>query len=298
MRKLNQFRFLMVVAALLVVFISAGCRAEVEPSPGMTALPTDAPAAGTTTSPVETPLVSPLDTPAQPTEPSIDTPTPTTAPEEGQGEEPVVDVPRSAEAERMVSAAKADLAQRLGVLEEEILVRSIEEVEWRDGSLGCPQPGMSFIQVITPGFLVVLEVDGIEYEYHTDTQGSLVLCEEATVNEPPTVPGEIEPGLESLILEAKEDLSERLLIPIDEIEVLEARSVVWPDGSLGCPQPGMYYKQMPMDGVLIRLSVGGQVYEYHGGGSRTVFLCEQTLKIKPPPVGDLEIPPPPGSEDN
>jgi hypothetical protein len=298
MRKLYQFRFLMVAAALLVVFISAGCQAEAEPSTGTTVSPTDGPTVGTTTSPLESPLVSPLGTPVQPTEPSIDTPEPAAAPEEGEGEEPVVGAPRSAEAERMISAVKADLAQRLGVPEEEIVVRSIEEVEWRDGSLGCPEPGVSYIQVITPGFLVVLEVDGVEYEYHTDTRGSLVLCEEATVDDPRTVPGEIEPGLESLVLLAKEDLSERLSILIDEIEVLEARSVVWPDGSLGCPQPGMYYKQMPMDGVLIRLSVGGQVYEYHGGGSRTVFLCEQTLKIKPPPAGDLEIPPPPGSEDN
>ena len=79
--------------------------------------------------------------------------------------------------------------------------------------------------------------------------------------------------MENLVIQAREDLAHRLSIPIDQIEVLEARSVVWPDAGLGCPQPGMRYKQVQMDGVLIRLQANGQVYEYHGGGGRRLFLC-------------------------
>ena len=79
--------------------------------------------------------------------------------------------------------------------------------------------------------------------------------------------------MENLVIQAKEDLAHRLSMPIDRIQVLEARSVVWPDASLGCPQPGMRYKQVPVDGVLIRLKTDGQVYEYHGGGGRGLFLC-------------------------
>ena len=79
--------------------------------------------------------------------------------------------------------------------------------------------------------------------------------------------------IENLVIRAKEDLAHRLSMPIDQIEVLEARSVVWPDTSLGCPQPGMRYKQVQVDGVLIRLQANGQVYEYHSGGIRGLFLC-------------------------
>ena len=79
--------------------------------------------------------------------------------------------------------------------------------------------------------------------------------------------------IENLVIRAKEDLAHRLSMPIGQIEVLEARSVVWPDASLGCPQPGMRYKQVPVDGVLIRLQANGQVYEYHSGGGRGLFLC-------------------------
>ena len=56
--------------------------------------------------------------------------------------------------------------------------------------------------------------------------------------------------------------------------VLEARAVVWPDGSLGCPRPGVEYTQMVQEGVLIRLQLGVRIYAYHGGGSRLPELCE------------------------
>jgi hypothetical protein len=108
--------------------------------------------------------------------------------------------------------------------------------------------------------------------------------------------GPIEPGLDFLIAQAKEYLAQRLAIEPDRIEVLEARAVVWPDSSLGCPQPGMAYKQVPEDGVLIRLAVGDQSYEYHGGGGRDPFLCENLFPpLKNTPIKldpEIVIPPP------
>ena len=79
--------------------------------------------------------------------------------------------------------------------------------------------------------------------------------------------------IEDLVIQAKEDLADRLSISIDQIKVLEARSVVWPNAGLGCPQPGIRYKQVPVDGALIRLQTNGQVHEYHSGGGRGLFLC-------------------------
>ncbi len=80
-------------------------------------------------------------------------------------------------------------------------------------------------------------------------------------------------GLQKAVGQAKDDLSKRLAISPDMISLLEVSSVVWPDGSLGCPQPGMAYIQVQVDGLLIRLSAGGKTYEYHSGGERAPFLC-------------------------
>jgi predicted small lipoprotein YifL len=82
------------------------------------------------------------------------------------------------EAEEAVRLAREDLAERLSLVSEEIRLVSVKAMEWSDASLGCPQPGMMYAQVITPGFLVVLEAGGQQYEYHTDEGRFAVLCEE------------------------------------------------------------------------------------------------------------------------
>ena len=82
------------------------------------------------------------------------------------------------EAERAVQLAREDLAQRLNLSPDATRLVSVEAVDWPDTSLGCPQPGMMYAQVITPGFKVVLEAAGEEYEYHTDEGRFVVLCEE------------------------------------------------------------------------------------------------------------------------
>jgi hypothetical protein len=104
-----------------------------------------------------------------------------------------------------------------------------------------------------------------------------------------TTPTPPDPGLRMLVTQAREDLAGRISVTVDQIEVLEAEAVVWPDASFGCPQPGMRYKQVPTDGALIRLQAKGRVYEYHRGESRGLFLCERPLtapKDAPSP-GDL-----------
>lgn len=73
--------------------------------------------------------------------------------------------------------AAIDLAGAMNVDVGEVEVVTIEPVQWRDGSLGCPQPGRNYPAVITPGFRIILEVDGDQVEYHTNLDGTvLVQC--------------------------------------------------------------------------------------------------------------------------
>jgi hypothetical protein len=87
------------------------------------------------------------------------------------------------EACRAVELARDDLARRLGLALEVIQLVSVEAVDWLDTSLGCPEPGMMYAQVITPGFRIVLEAKGQTYEYHTDRSGQVVLCQTDGENE-------------------------------------------------------------------------------------------------------------------
>ena len=77
------------------------------------------------------------------------------------------------------------------------------------------------------------------------------------------------------VRQAIADLASTLALAEAEIEVVEASSVVWPDGSLGCPEPGMMYTQVTVEGIRIILRAQGQEYTYHGGGNQAPFLCEK-----------------------
>jgi hypothetical protein len=85
----------------------------------------------------------------------------------------------------------------------------------------------------------------------------------------------VDPALDGLVQAAIADLSGRLDVSAADIAVVSAAPVRWPDRSLGCPQPGMGYPQVSVDGARIELSTGGAVYAYHQGGARGPFLCEE-----------------------
>jgi hypothetical protein len=74
-----------------------------------------------------------------------------------------------------VDASVSALARQLGVDAGTITIVSVESKDWADTSLGCPEPGMMYAQVITPGFLVVLDAQGTTYQYHTDATGQQVV---------------------------------------------------------------------------------------------------------------------------
>ncbi len=78
--------------------------------------------------------------------------------------------------ESLIADARTDLEGRTAAASGEIRVKSTEEREWNDSSLGCPEPGMMYAQVITPGYLIVLEVNGQEFNYHA-SETSVKLCE-------------------------------------------------------------------------------------------------------------------------
>ena len=68
--------------------------------------------------------------------------------------------------------------RRTGADREAINVLRDEAVVWRDGSLGCPKPGMMYTQALVEGYWVVLEHDGKTYDYRAGNRGYFVLCDQ------------------------------------------------------------------------------------------------------------------------
>ena len=103
----------------------------------------------------------------------------TTAPPPTPVPTPQATAPVTPEAAAAVDAAKQDAAAHLGVNPDQLSVAQVDTRDWNDASLGCPQPGQMYSQVITPGFFIVITIGSRQLEYHTDTRAQVKLCRES-----------------------------------------------------------------------------------------------------------------------
>ena len=136
-------------ALAVLVTLGAGCGSTPEPD---------------TTSPEDTVSESPPSPESSPAKtPTSEKPTPTGPP------------PTEA-----VQEAVADLVGLLGIGASDIEVVLDEEVTWRDGSIGCAEPGKMYTQAVVAGRRVVLSARGMQYEYHSGGPRGLFHCEKPT----------------------------------------------------------------------------------------------------------------------
>ena len=68
----------------------------------------------------------------------------------------------------IVDRARADLARRLGLADEEISTQSIEQTDFPDAALGAPIEDEMSAQIITSGWRVHLKARGQTYEYRSN----------------------------------------------------------------------------------------------------------------------------------
>ena len=90
---------------------------------------------------------------------------PTEAPaNEAETEVPTVEPEQSLDTVEV--AVVKQLASNLGLKESDISVVSNETVEFSDSCLGITMQDVKCAQVTTPGRIVMLEANNIQYEYH------------------------------------------------------------------------------------------------------------------------------------
>ncbi len=123
--------------------------------------------------PVQTPNNQRTPTPTLPTEPTM--PKTTLSPE----------------LQEVAKNATAILVETMNISPEDVIIQDIQRVVWRDGSLGCPKPGMMYTQALTPGYLVQVKVKGEVRMVHMDERGRGVICS----SDHAKTPGAINPDM-------------------------------------------------------------------------------------------------------
>jgi hypothetical protein len=89
----------------------------------------------------------------------------------------------------------------------------------------------------------------------------------------------------ALLVEIVADAAERLGAAIVDVEVMQARAVTWPDGALGCPQPGIVYTQALVPGYWVVVEADERRLDYRVGRQGSFFVCEDATAAVPPGAG-------------
>jgi len=92
-------------------------------------------------------------------------------------------LPADPTAQERIQQATDDLTERLAISADQVEFIVYETVTWRDGSLGCPMPGMAYTQALQDGYRIQLQVGDQQYDYHGG-RGQPFLCESANKTDP------------------------------------------------------------------------------------------------------------------
>lgn len=213
------------MGALLVVVLVASACATLPPLTGGTPNPvsTSAPSTGATATP----------------------------PAQGEGSSSVNDLARQA------------LAQQLGVPVENIRVVSAGQVDWPNGCLGIQKPGMMCTDVIVPGYQIILEVDGKQYEVRTDLTGRQVAVA-------PTGSAGAAGQYPAAAQRARQQAAADLGLELGQVTIISAEATEWPDACLGQPEPTELCAQMITPGYRVTLDANG---------TQVVYRTDETGKL-------------------
>lgn len=158
--------------------------------------------------------------------------------------------------------AAETLAGELNINVNEIEVDTVRAVEWRDTSIGCPQPDQAYGQVITPGHKITLRVGGQFYFVH-ESRGRAFVCKRQKQTAVAGVTQQLEFEWGRIAMKARRDLADTLGVEQNQIIVASAEGTTWSDGSLGCPESGVEYEARDRKGYVITLRHGSRDYRYH-----------------------------------
>lgn len=84
----------------------------------------------------------------------------------------------------------------------------------------------------------------------------------------------------------RDDAARRAKVPPEQVRLLGRDSVTWPDGALGCPEPGRMYTQALVPGYRYRVQAGGALLVYHANRKGYWLWCPPGRAQDPLPNPD------------
>lgn len=155
--------------------------------------------------------------------------------------------------------ALQSVADALGIAPTGARVISSEFRDFPDASLGCPQPGMAYAQVITPGYRVLVEANGRRFDVRVaGTQGRICYLRKPASDQQTA---SLQPARESGEA-ARQDLALRLDVAAEAITVTGLRRLRPGETLAGCGEVCASGTAAAACGVGVRLRYGDRDFDY------------------------------------
>lgn len=168
----------------------------------------------------------------------------------------------SPEAEQVVERVRALAAQEQAVDVGAVELVSVEPAEWTDSCLGLGQAHESCLQAITPGYRVVVTVEGQQIAYRTDLSGDAIRAEAGTSERVPAA------------MVVRQMLMQQLQVTFDAVEIVAVEEAEWPGGCLGLPAEEEACTLAIVPGYRVVLAVNGEQYIFRTDLDANVIRLE------------------------
>lgn len=162
--------------------------------------------------------------------------------------------------------ARELVAARVGMAPAQVRVWTVTPRTFADASLGCPEPGMAYAQVLTPGHVVGVEADGRRFEVRVaGSSGRICHAAQSTAHQQrPATKGTMAAPA-TAVERARRDLAGLAGLPLDAITILETRPRGPREGLPGCGS------EPSADGeVVLTLGADGRQYRYLLRGDQAI----------------------------
>jgi len=152
-----------------------------------------------------------------------------------------------------------------------LAVESVAASQWPNSSLGCPRPGVNYLQVITSGYTVKFTGKDARREVRV-AGGTAVVCGDTLSIRPRiaqtrlTMPGG---NLSSMIAAARTDLAARIGAEPDELTLIEWAPLRLPARVLRC-EVAADPDSSAVPGYKIVLGYGGRTFPYQSDRNSAV----------------------------
>lgn len=83
----------------------------------------------------------------------------------------------------------------------------------------------------------------------------------------------IEGLAEDLVADVIDEAAAGAGVDASQVQVVAAEAVIWSDGSIGCPEPGMMYTQALVPGYRVVVEVDGEALHFHAAETGGFRFC-------------------------